>query len=123
MAGNGARPAWRRVALTTSVLVALGSVTVGPLIGRSPGDWRWLALALCAAIFAQFGALTFRQGARLVLFAWGEAGLIVVVYLVPTEWAPLVISVGWLIGHALYLLRTGSTWTRRRFLNGANITT
>src|SRR4051812_24283284 len=123
MAGNGARPAWRRAALTASVLVALASATIGPLIGRSPGGWPWFAFAVCAAILAHFAALTFRQSERLVLFAWGEAGLVIVVYLVPMEWAPLVIGVGWLVGHALYLLRTGGTWTRRRFLNVANITT
>jgi diguanylate cyclase (GGDEF)-like protein len=123
MAGSSAdRPAWRRATLTASVLAACVAIVAGPLLARPPGAWRWVAVALGAAIFAQFGALTFRQGNRRVLFAWGEAGLIVVVYNVPTGWVAPIIGVGWVIGHALYLLRTGGTWTRRRLLNGTNIT-
>jgi diguanylate cyclase (GGDEF)-like protein len=123
MAGIGAdRPAWRHATLTASVTTAAAVIIAGPLLDRPPDDWRWVAVALASAIFAQFGALTFRQGNRNVLFAWGEAGLIVVVYNVPTGWVAPIIGLGWVVGHSLYVLRTGGVWTRRRLLNGTNIT-
>ena len=61
----------------------------GPFAATSPIRWPAVATATAVAIVAQFAALRVRQGTRTVYFAWGEASLIIVAYLVPAGWVPL----------------------------------
>jgi hypothetical protein len=116
-----ARPAWRRWTLGATCLAALLALIPGPMLGRMPTTLWSVALAMTAAVFAQFASFRFRQGDRTVLFGWGEAALIIVVYLVPTGWVGPVIGVGSLIGHSLYLLRTNAAWTPTKLMSVTNL--
>jgi diguanylate cyclase (GGDEF)-like protein len=93
----------------------------GPFVTTAQVRWHAVAFAIAVAIVAQFAALRFRQGTRTIFFAWGESALIVVVYLVPAGWVPLLIGIGFLVGHSLFLLRTGGAWSRSRWFNIPNL--
>jgi diguanylate cyclase (GGDEF)-like protein len=93
----------------------------GPFVAMRPIAWPSVAIAAGVAIMAQFAALRFRQGTRTIFFAWGEAAVIVVVYLVQPGLVPVLIGAGFLIGHTLFLFRTGGTWRRARLFNVTNL--
>src|SRR5262245_1980124 len=98
----------RRLAAPFITCAVAAVVMIGGLfLTMYPVRWAVVALAGAVAVLAQFAALRFRQGARTIIFAWGEASLIVVVYLVPAGWVPMIVGLGFLVGHALYVLRTG----------------
>ncbi len=124
MSGSGVgRPAWRRWVLCGCVLAALFAAVVGPQTSdEMPHVWPGLVLAFGAAIIAQFVVLKFRQRNRTVLFGWGEAALIVVVYLVPLGWVAPIIGIGYLLGHSLFLVRNGGSWSRVKLMSAANLT-
>lgn len=115
-------PAWRVWVLCATCIAAVVAAIGGPLLSAIPRLWPGLTLALCAAIFAQFAVLRFRQRNVTVFFGWGEAALIVVVSLVPAGWVPPIIGLGTAVGYSLHLLRTGGSWSRRRLVNIANLT-
>ena len=120
----------------------------GPKAGRDGRTWSWLAtsaVALClavgaplwthptvrwipllwalgAATLAQVLVLKFRQGTRTILFAWGEAALIITFYLVPDGLVPAVIGVGALAGQAVYNVRNRVHWNGVRIVGVANLT-
>jgi diguanylate cyclase len=112
---------WHRAAAGSTAAVGVLAILGGPALTMYPVHWPAVAFAAAVAVIAQFGALRFRQGTRTIMFAWGESALIVVVYLVPAGWVPLLIGVGFLIGHQLYLLRTGGTWRRTWWSNVTNL--
>ncbi|HEU0240634.1 MAG TPA: bifunctional diguanylate cyclase/phosphodiesterase [Micromonosporaceae bacterium] len=117
VATSGRRNVAPAVAAVFGVVVILGS----PFLTMGRVNLPAVAIAAGVAIMAQFGALRFRQGTRMIFFAWGEGALIVVVYLVKAGWVPLMIALGFLIGHSLFLLRTGGTWRRSRLYNITNL--
>jgi diguanylate cyclase (GGDEF)-like protein len=103
-------------------LLALCVALSAPVWTHPTLRWPALAWALGAATLAQILVLRFRQGTRTVLFAWGEAALIIVFYLVPVGVVPLVIGVGVLAGSAVYALRTRSSWGTIQLVGVANLT-
>jgi diguanylate cyclase (GGDEF)-like protein len=109
------------VAPVATCVIGLVSMVGGPFVATFPVRWPAVALATAVAIVAQFAALRFRQGTRTIYFAWGEASLIIVAYLVPAGWVPLVTGVGFGVGHGLYLLRTNGRWTLSRIINIATL--
>ena len=109
------------VAPLATCAVGLLAMIGGPFAATSPIRWPEVATATAVAIVAQFAALRFRQGTRTVYFAWGEASLIIVAYLVPAGWVPLVIGVGFAAGHGLFLLRTNTLWTVSKTVNIATL--
>jgi diguanylate cyclase (GGDEF)-like protein len=113
----------RRSFVAPLATCAVGLVVMigGPFAATSPIRWPAVATAIAVAIVAQFAALRVRQGTRTVYFAWGEASLIIVAYLVPAGWVPLVIGVGFAVGHGLFLLRTNTRWTVSKTVNIATL--
>ncbi|HEY9481960.1 MAG TPA: bifunctional diguanylate cyclase/phosphodiesterase [Micromonosporaceae bacterium] len=109
------------VAPLATCAVGLLAMIGGPFAAESPIGWPEVATATAVAIVAQFAALRVRQGIRTVYFAWGEASLIIVVFLVPAGWVPLVIGVGFAAGHGLFLLRTNTRWTVSKTVNIATL--
>jgi diguanylate cyclase len=109
------------VAPLATCAVGIFAMIGGPFAATSPLRWPEVATATAVAIVAQFAALRFRQGLRTVYFAWGEASLIIVAYLVPAGWVPLVIGVGFAAGHGLFLLRTNAQWTVSKTVNIATL--
>lgn len=109
------------VAPLVTGVIGLAAMIVGPFVATFPVRWPAVATATAVAIVAQFAALRFRQGTRTVYFAWGEASLIIVAYLVPAGWVPVVTGVGFVIGHGLYLLRTNAPWRISRTVNIATL--
>lgn len=116
--GTDRRP-W---ALVATCAAALTATVLGLALGPHRVGWESFGFAIAAAVLAQFVVLRFRHGTRTILFAWGEAALIIVVYLLPFGWVPLVIGSGALIGHGLNLLRAGRRWTLTNAGNAANLT-
>lgn len=109
------------VAPLATCAVGLLAMIGGPFAAISLIRWPEVAIATAVAIVAQFAALRVRQGTRIVYFAWGEASLIIVAYLVPAGWVPLVIAVGFAAGHGLFVLRTNTQWTLSRTVNIATL--
>ncbi|GAA4577752.1 hypothetical protein GCM10023176_51880 [Micromonospora coerulea] len=100
------------VVLTAAVVVtALVAATVGLTVPASlppddplPGFVRF-GLAGTAFAVAQLARLRFRTAAGMVSITWGEAALIVCLYLAPAGWLP-----------AAALLGTGTAWTAMSLL-------
>lgn len=82
-----------RVARSVVLTTALAAILVGLWIAPAPPDWR-LLLAVAAATLAQVLRLRFRAGTGVFYVAWGEAALIVGLYLVPAGWLPLTFAIG-----------------------------
>jgi diguanylate cyclase (GGDEF)-like protein len=124
MSGSGApRPAWRIWVLGLTCVLAVAATVAGPIASDiMPALWPPFVLAVGAAVIAQFGVLKFRQHNQTVFFGWGEAALIVVVYLMPTGWVAPIIGFGYLVGHSLFLLRNGGVWNINKWINAANLT-
>jgi diguanylate cyclase len=79
----------RGVVLATALAAVLGGLWLVP----AAPDGR-LALAVLAVLLAQVLRLRFRVGAGVLYVAWGEAALIIALYLVPAGWLPLAFAVG-----------------------------
>lgn len=104
------RPAgqWQLAVFTAALLFgALATATIGLVTNDDPGGTAWPAPARFAVVVlllgvAQLARLRFRIGTGTVSFTWGEAALIVGLYLVPAGWLPVATAVG--VGAAWTLL-------------------
>ena len=110
----GLREAPIRVLLLTAAvsLTALAAAVVGltfpaplPADDPLPAPARF-GIAVAAFAVAQLARLRFRTASGMVSITWGEAALIVCLYLVPAGWLP-----------AAALLGTGAAWTAMSLLN------
>jgi diguanylate cyclase (GGDEF)-like protein len=90
------------------VLVALAAVAGGILLGRRSAagvDFLRLGVAVAVTAIALIARVRVRvSGGRYVSLAWGEAALIVVLFLVPAGWVPLAMLVG--AGIAMLVLQS-----------------
>ncbi|MGC1212894.1 MAG: GGDEF domain-containing protein, partial [Micromonospora sp.] len=108
------RQAPTRVLLLTAAVsaTALAAAAVGlTLPARLPPDDPFPAaarfgIAVAAFAVAQLARLRFRTASGMVSITWGEAALIVCLYLVPAGWLP-----------AAALLGTGTAWTAMSLLS------
>jgi diguanylate cyclase (GGDEF)-like protein len=82
--------------------MVLGGPVVAP---GAPPLWR-LALAVGVAVVAHLLRQRFRLGSTVVYIAWGEAALIIGLFLVPAGWVPLVVAAGLLLSAGLRWLAT-----------------
>jgi diguanylate cyclase len=82
--------------LAAAFLAILGGLWIAP----APSAWLFL-LAIVAATLAQLLFLRFRAGAGVLYVGWGEAALIVGLYLVPPGWLPIVFAIGAVLSMAL----------------------
>ncbi|MFY1636064.1 putative bifunctional diguanylate cyclase/phosphodiesterase [Solwaraspora sp. WMMB335] len=98
-AGRGAH--WRLPAFTAAAFVsALATIAIGwftetasGATGDVPAAARFAIVALLLGV-AQLARLRFRIGTGTVSFTWGEAALIVGLYLIPTGWLPAAAALG-----------------------------
>lgn len=76
---------------------ALAMVLVGPVVAPEPPPlWR-LAFAIGVTAVAHVLRQRFRFVATVFYLAWGEASLIIALFLVPAGWVPLVVATGTLL--------------------------
>ncbi len=80
------------VARVLLLATALAAVVGGVWLAPAPD--RMLAVAILAVVLAQLMRLRFRMGAGVFYVAWGEAALIIGLYLAPAGWIPLAFAVG-----------------------------
>lgn len=99
---------WRLSAFTVAALLAaLCTVGIGlsissdPHSAEVPAPARFAIVVLLLGV-AQLARLRFRIGTGTVSFTWGEAALIVGLYLVPSGWLPAAAAIG--VGMAWTLL-------------------
>jgi diguanylate cyclase len=97
-----------RVMVGVVLLAALALSVAGLLLpagvragAADPTPTRF-GLAVAIVLLAQIMQLRFRVGPSIVGIAWGEAALIVCLYLVPPGWVPAAVFAGALIGRLLY---------------------
>jgi diguanylate cyclase (GGDEF)-like protein len=97
-----------RIMVGVVLLVALALSVAGLLLPTglragvpAPTPTRF-GLAVAVVLLAQVMQLRFRLGPSMVGIAWGEAALIVSLYLVPPGWVPAAVFAGALIGRLLY---------------------
>jgi diguanylate cyclase (GGDEF)-like protein len=97
-----------RIMVGLVLLAAVAAALAGLLMPADirPGAAEPTAIrfgAVVAVVFlAQIMQLRFRIGPSVVGIAWGEAALIVGLYLVPPGWVPAAVFVGALVGRLLY---------------------
>jgi diguanylate cyclase len=84
---------------------ALLAILWGLWIAPTPSGWLIL-LAIAATTLAQLLLLRFRAGAGVLYVGWGEAALIVGLYLVPAGWLPVVFAASAVLSMALRWLAT-----------------
>jgi diguanylate cyclase (GGDEF)-like protein len=83
--------------IPAAVLVALaGAALAGTPPLRTLG-WGHLAGAVAATTLAQLARVRIRMGTTQISLGWGEAALIVVLYLIPFGWVPATVLVGVLL--------------------------
>jgi diguanylate cyclase (GGDEF)-like protein len=110
--------AWKLPTFVFGCVVAVVGVTASP----RPHLWPQLVLTFAIAILAQAAAVRFRHAHRVVYLGWGEAALIVVVFLLPIGWVPVTMGAGAAIGQCLYRLRTGIPFSWRIAVNAGQLT-
>jgi predicted signal transduction protein with EAL and GGDEF domain len=99
-AGGAPVPGRVRVLWTVVITAALAVVVAGlALPVEHPADapltpWARLAIAAALMALAQLARLRLRVGSGTVNVAWGEAALIVGLYLVPAGWLPAAVFAG-----------------------------
>ncbi len=89
----------RLVALYAAVIPAAVVIAVVGAVGYAPapvehGAAVRLAAAVVAVVLAQLARVRVRIGKALISLGWGEAALIIVVFMVPLGWVPAVVLVG-----------------------------
>ena len=80
--------------IPAAVLAAVAGIAVHrTLLGQVPDTVRVVA-ALGAVVLAQLARVRARVGSAQISVAWGEAALIVAIYLIPLGWVPGVVFLG-----------------------------
>lgn len=82
-------PVARRAVFAVATVAVVGGILLAPAMP----DWR-LLVAVVAVSLAQVLRLRFRAHAAVFYVAWGEAALIIALYLVPAGWLPVTFLVG-----------------------------
>ncbi len=84
------------------VVVAVG-LTIDPPSPDASGDLIRLSIAIAVAASAVIAGVRVRVNGSYISLGWGEAALIVALYLIPVGWVPLAIFVG--VGLAMVVLQ------------------
>jgi diguanylate cyclase (GGDEF)-like protein len=102
-----ARPTRSRLIISLVIGAALAAVAAGliadPLTLGAPNDLVRLPIAVAVAATALIAGVRVRVNGSYISLGWGEAALIVALYLVPVGWVPLAVLVG--AGLAMIVLR------------------
>ncbi len=114
-----------RILSAVSIGGAVAAVIVGVVVGPQAlpaGRHHNLALNVAGAfvvmIAAHVARLRLRYGAGNAMITWGEAALLIMLYVVPLAWVPAITFAGCLIAGAFYSWRE-STGTPARVIRGA----
>jgi diguanylate cyclase len=120
MASDQSRPKAQTRALLAVCSGAVAAAVIGFVCEAATVALGTFAFAFASAVLAQFAQMRWRpSGTR---FAWGEAAVIVVVFLLPTEYVPVIMGIGTFVGLSLWLLLNNSRVSIRTAGNVANIT-
>lgn len=92
----------RNVLLAAALAMVLGGPVIAP---EPPPLWRF-ALAVGVVAATHLLRQQFRLGATVFYLIWGEAALIVGLYLVPAGWVPLAVAAGHLVAAGVQRVRT-----------------
>ncbi len=103
-------------------VAAVTIAVVGALTTATTPRWEPLVLAEAVSVLSATALLRFRQANRTIYLGWGEASLIIVVFLAPAGWVPAIIGSGTLLGQFLFRLRSGIPFAWRIAVNAANLT-
>ena len=103
MPGGDGKTILRLCVILAALAAVAGGLLIHPIAHAPTADlWR-LALAVAVAAVALIARIRVRVSGSYVSLAWGEAALIVALYLVPAGWVPLAMLVGVVL--AMLLLR------------------
>jgi predicted signal transduction protein with EAL and GGDEF domain len=93
----------RRVALLFGGVVLAGALAtvlvavLGPAAPAGTVGWGQVTGALGAVVLAQLARVRVRIGTTSVSLGWGEAALIIAIYLLPSAWVPSAVLLGVLL--------------------------
>jgi diguanylate cyclase (GGDEF)-like protein len=97
-AGSASHPAGKRLLRVLVIVAAFACVATGllthPLSSAAAVDLLRLGIAMAVAAVALIARVRVRTSDGYVSLAWGEAALIVALFLVPAGWVPLAMLVG-----------------------------
>src|SRR5262249_52465425 len=80
--------------IPTAVLVAVAAAGFPGTPHLAAVGWPKLALAVGATMAAQLARVRVRVGTSQISLGWGEAALVVVIFLIPFGWVPATVFVG-----------------------------
>jgi diguanylate cyclase (GGDEF)-like protein len=80
--------------IPAAVAVAIGVPAVPGIPSLAEVGWIRLGIAVGAATLAQLARVRVRVGTSQISLGWGEAALIVTIYLIPFGWVPGAVLVG-----------------------------
>ena len=92
----------RNLLLAAALAIVLGGPVLAP---EPPPLWRF-ALAFGVVAVAHLLRQRFRLGSTVFFLTWGEAGLIIALFLVPAGWVPPVVAAGLMVVAVVDWLRT-----------------
>ncbi|WP_345635507.1 putative bifunctional diguanylate cyclase/phosphodiesterase [Rugosimonospora acidiphila] len=118
-----AKPRWAGLLcglVTGAALVAIAiGLAIDPLSLGTSTDFVRLAVVIAAAATAVIAGVRVRVGGSYLSLGWGEAALIVALYLIPVGWVPMAIFLG--VGLAMVVLQfTQEPRSARRMLFNAS---
>jgi len=90
------------IAAAVGAVLAAAALGFDAALAIEPGPF---GLAVAAAALAQLARVRLRVGSDTIRLAWGEAGVIAGLCLVPAPWVPAAAALGVVAGHLWQLLR------------------
>src|SRR5438874_1405111 len=79
--------------IAAALLIPLG-LAAHALLPTRPAPWYLLAIAVGTVALSHVAVVRVRVGSTRMSLGWGEASLVVLLYLIPGGWIPLAIFLG-----------------------------
>ncbi|TMM38535.1 MAG: bifunctional diguanylate cyclase/phosphodiesterase [Actinobacteria bacterium] len=108
--------------IPAALVVAGAGVVWYPPAASGRGTAIRLVAAIAAVLLAQLARVRIRLGPALVSLGWGEAALVVVVFVVPLGWVPASVLVGVAISQVIFRIAGEVRTPLNMAYNAANFT-
>src|SRR5581483_2168062 len=88
--------------IPAALFVAVAGALWYPLAPAGRGTAIRLVAATAAVLLAQLARVRVRIGTALISLGWGEAALVIVVFVVPLGWVPASVLVGGALAQVIF---------------------
>src|SRR5262245_30479208 len=92
--GGDGKTILRSCVILAALAAVAGGLVIDPIAHAAKIDLLRLAIAVAITAVALVARIRVRVSGSYVSLAWGEAALVVALYLVPAGWVPLAMLVG-----------------------------